>query len=302
MEEYAAGLRPLEGGFSGETFLAEAGDERSVVRIYAGRSAARGPLAAEVDAALLQLVAPVLPVPRVLEARRGDPERDLPGLLVCSWMPGTPLDAVLDDLDEAGLATAGRELGALLGRLGLVLQPQEGFFADHRLRPDRGLPPLSDWVEEHRDTLPADCREGLDALVEEAEDLLAEDARRVLVHGDLNPKNVLVDPGSGTVTALLDWEFAHAGHPWTDLGNLLRHAPPGERGEVLAGAVLTSYAALVPGVPRDVRDRAAAADLASLVELASRREPTPPVRLARTRLRAELARVGLGWTSPVEGA
>ena len=46
--------------------------------------------------------------------------------------------------------------------------------------------------------------------------------RTCLVHSDLNPKNVLVDPGSLEVTGLLDWEFAHAGLPGTDLGNLLR--------------------------------------------------------------------------------
>ena len=42
------------------------------------------------------------------------------------------------------------------------------------------------------------------------------------MHSDLNPKNLLVDPDTLEVTGLLDWEFAHAGLPVTDLGNLLR--------------------------------------------------------------------------------
>ena len=46
--------------------------------------------------------------------------------------------------------------------------------------------------------------------------------RCCLVHSDFNPKNLLVDPDTLEVTGLLDWEFAHAGHPYTDLGNLLR--------------------------------------------------------------------------------
>ena len=55
-----------------------------------------------------------------------------------------------------------------------------------------------------------------------AQDLLDTQRRTCLVHSDLNPKNVLVDPDTLEVTGVLDWEFAHAGHPWTDLGNLLR--------------------------------------------------------------------------------
>ncbi|MEQ4546134.1 phosphotransferase, partial [Nocardioides kribbensis] len=67
----AAGLRPLEGGYSGETFLAETGGERSVVRIYAG---GRGPAAPSVDAAVLRLARGTVPVPQVLEVRHGDPD------------------------------------------------------------------------------------------------------------------------------------------------------------------------------------------------------------------------------------
>ena len=40
---------------------------------------------------------------------------------------------------------------------------------------------------------------------------------QVLVHGDFGPNNVLLDPATFTVTALLDWEFAHVGDPIEDL-------------------------------------------------------------------------------------
>jgi aminoglycoside phosphotransferase (APT) family kinase protein len=58
------------------------------------------------------------------------------------------------------------------------------------------------------------------------------------VHGDFNPKNLLVDPESGVVTGLVDWEFAHAGSPYADLGNLLRF----ERDDPFAQAGLATYA------------------------------------------------------------
>jgi Phosphotransferase enzyme family len=40
---------------------------------------------------------------------------------------------------------------------------------------------------------------------------------RVLVHGDYGPNNVLLDPATSEVTAILDWEWAHAGDPAEDL-------------------------------------------------------------------------------------
>lgn len=306
MPDLPTSLAPLPGGWSGETFVAEVAGERTVVRVYAARSASRGPLAPEVDAALLQLVAPVLPVPRVLEARRGDLDHGLPGLLVCSWVAGERLDELLPGLDVGGHAVVGDRLGRLLGRLGLALQPRAGFFADVSLVADGGLPELPDWVGRHRDGLPVDASEGLDDLVAEADDLLAEDSRIVLVHGDLNPKNVLVGPSSLEVAAVLDWEHAHAGHPWADLGNLLRHVEPDAAGHALVRAALAAYAVLVPDVPRDVLARAEAADLPALVELAARPDVTPPVDLARRRLRTLLEGAregrGLGWTWREAGA
>ena len=91
--------------------------------------------------------------------------------------------------------------------------------------------------------------------------------RRCLVHSDVNPKNLLVDPGTLTVTGLLDWEFAHAGHPFTDLGNLLRF----DREPAFAEAVLAAYARASRRDAGDALDLARAADLWALVDLAGRR-------------------------------
>ena len=56
----------------------------------------------------------------------------------------------------------------------------------------------------------------------------------VLVHGDYGPNNVLSTPAASEITAVLDWEWAHAGDraedPNTWCGWITRHAPspPGE--------------------------------------------------------------------------
>ncbi|MFC1400934.1 MULTISPECIES: phosphotransferase family protein [Streptacidiphilus] len=43
------------------------------------------------------------------------------------------------------------------------------------------------------------------------------DAGKVLVHGDFGPNNLLLDPVTFQVTAVVDWEFAHLGDPVEDL-------------------------------------------------------------------------------------
>ena len=40
---------------------------------------------------------------------------------------------------------------------------------------------------------------------------------QVLVHGDYGPNNTLLDPAARQVTAVVDWEWAHAGDPLEDL-------------------------------------------------------------------------------------
>lgn len=264
MDLAAASLEPLPGGWSGQTFLADVAGERSVVRVYA-ETGHRGAVAAEVDAALLRLVRGLLPVPEVLELRRADPVTGLPALLVTSYLPGVRGDLLLPGLGESDRRTLGARLGGLVADLGGIPQLSAGPFVDGDLRigswdlPD-GLPEL---VES--------ARPDLVPLAVDAQALLDTISRRVLVHGDLNPKNLLIDPDTLAVTGLVDWEFAHAGHPFTDLGNLLRF----ERDPVFTAAVLETYAGRRDVDPATALELARAADLWALVDLAARREANP---------------------------
>jgi aminoglycoside phosphotransferase (APT) family kinase protein len=80
-----------------------------------------------------------------------------------------------------------------------------------------------------------------------------------LVHGDFNPTNILVH--KGTVTGILDWEFSHAGSPYMDIGNLLRHTDPTYHNEIEAGLVAGGL-----NVPADWRRKAELVDLSSHLE------------------------------------
>jgi len=117
------------------------------------------------------------------------------------------------------------------------------------------------------------------------EALLDEEARTCLVHSDLNPKNLLLDPATLAITGVLDWEFAHAGHPFTDLGNVLRF----DREPAYVDAVLGAYAELRGTPPERAVDLARAADLYALAELASRSGQNPVATRAAARLDAIIA-------------
>jgi aminoglycoside phosphotransferase (APT) family kinase protein len=284
------GLVPLDGGHSGETFLAEAAGERSVVRIYAGRGATRGDAAVEVDAAVLRLVRGLVPVPAVLEVRRANADLGTPALLVTSYLPGTRLDLLLPSADDATIATIGTNLGAVLARLAQVptLRPGELRDGDLRIGPmPEACADLPTWVDGHLDA-PAlrewseDERAGLREVAERGQDLLDLEDLTCLVHSDFNPKNLLVDPETLEVRGVLDWEYAHAGGPTTDLGNLLRL----DRDPAFADAVLDVYRTQVPDAGDDVLDRARAADLYALVDLAARRGENPVTEQAHDLLLA----------------
>ncbi len=277
-------MTPLAGGWSGQTFLAEAAGERSVVRVYP--PGARAEAAPETDAAVLRLVRGLVPVPEVLEVRPGRPEDDQPGLLVTSFLPGTRGDELLPTLDEAGLAEVGATLGGLVADLGGMPMLRTGPFVDPQLAiGDFGLDGLSEYVETRLPELGHLSPEEIDGLREVALDaqvLLDSVPRACLVHSDLNPKNLLIDPDTRALTGVLDWEFAHAGHPFTDLGNLLRF----DRAPVFEAAVLAAYAERRGTPPPEALGLARAADLWALVDLAARRTANPVAERADRLLRA----------------
>jgi aminoglycoside phosphotransferase (APT) family kinase protein len=274
-------LTPLEGGWSGQTFLAEVAGERSVVRIYP--PGARGPAAAETDAAVLRLVRGLVPVPEVLEVR---PARgDQPGLLVTSFLRGARGDELLVTLDDTALARVGTTLGGLLADLGGMPMVRPGPFVDPDLAiGDFGVDGLPDYVERRLPELghlSPDEIDGLREVAVDAQVLLDSVPRACLVHSDLNPKNLLLDPDTLALTGVLDWEFAHAGHPFTDLGNLLRF----DRDPPFVEAVLATYAERRGTPPDRARELARAADLWALVDLATRRTAHPVAARADRLLR-----------------
>jgi aminoglycoside phosphotransferase (APT) family kinase protein len=267
---------PLSGGYSGETFLVTGAGEQAVLRLYAKR-----PARAAVDQALLERLRGLLPVPRVLEAVTvpGGPGR--PPFLLLEALPGDRLDLVLPAADEPLRRRLAEAVTGVLVLLATERMPRPGFFTDASLDPAPIPAGSGDQVGFLEAQLGAPWfagltdaeRAGLRAVARRAATATARPSRIALVHADFNPKNLLVDPATGGVTGVLDWEFAYAGAPLADVGNLLRF----ETDPVFAGAVAEAYADRAPDVPAGWLDVARALDLYALIDLAAQEAPANPV-------------------------
>jgi aminoglycoside phosphotransferase (APT) family kinase protein len=100
-------------------------------------------------------------------------------------------------------------------------------------------------------------------------------AMQVLVHGDYGPQNVLLDPAGLEITAVLDWEWAHAGDPLEDLAwcewIVRMHHP---RQVSLLGVFFDAYGEAVP--PWRDRQACMVDRCQSLLDFCHRQEPGGP--------------------------
>ena len=240
-------------------------------------------------ASVLRLVRGLVPVPEVLEVRRVVAAADRPGLLVTTYLPGKRGDLLLPGLVDPAAAELGGRLGRLAADLAGMPMLRSGPFVDAELAiGDFGLPDgLPGFVEILGPAWEPGLLRRLVEVAELAQMLLDDVGRTCLVHSDLNPKNLLVDPDTLELTGVLDWEFAHAGHPHTDLGNLFRF----DREPAYAEAVLAAWCERRGTDPDVTLELARAADLWALVDLASRAGQNPVADRADEQLRA-IARTG----------
>jgi aminoglycoside phosphotransferase (APT) family kinase protein len=153
-----------------------------------------------------------LPVARVLMAER-DPSKLGGEFIVLERLPGKPQTAA--EIGAHGRALM-LEMATILARLHAI-DPRE---LSKPYRADHGVgPAMQSLIERFYSRWQAERVDGSMVLESGFAWLRSNaallDDRVSLVHGDCNLRNVLID--NGRVSALLDWELAHAGHAAEDL-------------------------------------------------------------------------------------
>ena len=239
---------------------------------------------------MTRLVGGTVPVPAFLYL---DPTGTVGGrpYAVLPWIEGQMLHDALAGASPDDLVQLGSALGATLAAIA-----RHGFAATGTLDADLRVHP---WPEPatafiHRCLFEGEGAARLDAATRdtvwrfvEANAGLVETlaAEHRLVHADFRKPNLLVArdaAGRWRVTAVLDWEFCHAGTPLFDVGTLLR-GDPGS-GPVFERAFADAFRDHGGELPGDWRRMAQFLDLINLCDFLSRRNPPEGLVAYATRL------------------
>lgn len=236
----------LTGGFFSAAYCLELADERRfVVKIAPPPTARvlryeRDIMRAEVEALRLVRDNTSVPVPDVLAF---DETRSLlpSPYFIMQFVEGVPLHTVRDALSGSVQTSIDRQLGGFLRQINAIPQQTFGYlgkaqFPTWRAAFDSMLRGVLDDGREIGAALPRDA----DALYQGAVrhfDCLDEVGAACLVHWDLWDGNVFIDPASGQISGIIDFERALWGDRLMEL-NFREYSDTSAFGEGYAEAVL----------------------------------------------------------------
>jgi aminoglycoside phosphotransferase (APT) family kinase protein len=165
-----------------------------------------------------------VPVPAVV-GRYVDPALAETPVVVMEHVDGLVVDRpeVAEATDEPLRAALGPSLARTLARVHEVDVEAVGLsdLASHAPYAARQLKRWSrQWEASRTRELPA-----LDRLTELLRSTMPEQHELTLVHGDFHIRNVIADPVTGAMRAVLDWELSTLGDPLADIGSLLAYWP-----------------------------------------------------------------------------
>jgi aminoglycoside phosphotransferase (APT) family kinase protein len=283
-----AALVPLSGGHSNTNIRVRLGDRSVVLRLYQ-----RDPAQARKEAAISRLVSGRVPVPRYLHV--GERASNGQTYAVVEFVEGETLQSFAKRANESELATAGASVGGVLAAIHGFTFDAAGFF-DHQLNvtPFPGGVSNTGFLETCFKGIAGERvgRELADAVIafakknEHRSTVWNKPPR--LTHFDFGGTNILLH-ADGTVSGVVDWEFAAAASPAADFGNLLR--PPLGHKSQFVEAVEGGYRAAGGSLPDDWRELTRLADLGAWAEFMTRLDIGQQlIEDARTVFRQTIAR------------
>lgn len=248
-------VQPLTDGLRNANFTLhlDSAPERVVLRIY------------EHDACLCRketdifhLIGNVVPCPEILHAAPNG-INGVPPFVVLRHIEGVTFRELKRKRNPHATSQAAYAAGQTLASIGRIAFPKPGWLGPGpsvKTPLLEGRNPAPRFVDlclvspNVRQRMEAELRDKTSALVwSHAAQLASLDNESRLVHGDFGGRNLLVRQVAEkwTVAGVLDWEFAIAGSPLTDVGHFLRYEcasrptvePHFSNGFVQAGGTLT---------------------------------------------------------------
>ena len=243
-------VAPLPGGACNSNYRVELDDGAVVVARFYSRGDP------EHDRRILDLAGDAVPVPEMLALGAG--------WAIMRLLPGQRLGEDSDAIRDAG-RTLARIASVQLERSGEILP--DGTIRPWPFEETGGFVRTCLAKTEVRRWLGEETVQGVETLMKDEAERLAEIATESrLVHGDFNPTNILVQ--DSVVSGVLDWEFAHSGTTYMDIGNLQRHLGPERITWVAEGMRDEDWR-----LPADWQRRAELVDLSSQLEFLTSAKP-----------------------------
>ena len=290
-------LQPLTHGFRNANFRIQldSAPEFVVLRIYEHDASL---CRKEVD--LLSLIRHSVPIPEIIHAEP-DGLNEVPPFVFFHHIDGIACDQLKRNGDAIAISQAVYDAGRTLALIGRTKFPKPGWLGPGpsvTVPLLEGTNPSPRFVDlcldsaNVRQRVERKLRDQASALVwSYATQLASLHNETNLVHGDFGCRNLLVREVAGdwTVAAVLDWEFAIAGSPLTDIGHFLRYEalsrfkvePPFSKGYLQGGGRLQSdwrqlariidLIALCESLTHDALPRSVVAELIELITCDSRR-------------------------------
>ncbi len=264
---------PLSGGRVNSNYALDlnTGPPKAVLRLYA-----RGPNTCRLERDVLYALEAHPLAAEVLYDGSGAPTP----FLILGWIEGDTLDHVLVSTPDA--AALGTQAGQTLASIHEIAFPASGFLGEGLQVTDpfpHGSAVFLSFVSPALEgragqRLGTERTAELNSFIQWAAPLLDQlPETACLVHSDFNPPNLMAHEGQ--LSGVLDWEFAHAGSPLTDIANMLRPRP--YQPPAFDAAFVSTYEKAAGPLPQNWQSLSRILDMMAQIEMLDAPEDRPSI-------------------------